>query len=266
MALQTIQFESVSLREIGSGTITAELFQGSASQGTLESISEDPTRNGRFTGTVTSKPAGGYDLQIRFNGITISEPNESVTLALAVGTYVATQAVELDSGALDPVLAAIAEIAAGGLTSEQALLLTQIAERTAQITGSRLSLAGAVTPGGRIQLIVGKDYVTAAENGLTRTIADAGAVLHAKLTSATLAAVKRFGASRPNGVGQITGTISAVTHASGITSITINVPRSSLSDDLSASSDYRYMIERETSTGEKVVEVDGDLTVIRRTV
>jgi hypothetical protein len=97
MTLQTIQFESVSLREIGSGTITAELFQGTASQGTLSDIAENATRNGRFTGTVTSKPAGDYDLQVRFNGITISEPNEAVTLALAVGTYVATSAAELDS-------------------------------------------------------------------------------------------------------------------------------------------------------------------------
>lgn len=37
-----------------------------------------------------------------------------------------TQAVELDSGALDPVLAAIAAIAAGGLTTQQAAQLAQI--------------------------------------------------------------------------------------------------------------------------------------------
>jgi hypothetical protein len=34
---------------------------------------------------------------VKFDGYTISEPNEAVSLLLAVGTYIATQAVELDS-------------------------------------------------------------------------------------------------------------------------------------------------------------------------
>jgi len=89
MVTQTIQFEAVSLREIGSGSITAELFQGSTSSGSLSSIAEDATRNGRYTGTVTDKPAGSYDLQVKYNGYTVSEPDLSVDLLLAVGTYVA---------------------------------------------------------------------------------------------------------------------------------------------------------------------------------
>ncbi len=48
----------VPLKWSSSGTITAELFQGSTSKGTLSAIAEDATRNGRYTGTVADKPAG----------------------------------------------------------------------------------------------------------------------------------------------------------------------------------------------------------------
>jgi hypothetical protein len=105
MTLQTIQFESVSLAEVGSGTLTAFLFFGATLEATLADITENATLRGRYTGTVTSIAAGGYRLVVKYNGITISEPNEAVTLALAVGTYVATQAVELDSSAQSMVTA-----------------------------------------------------------------------------------------------------------------------------------------------------------------
>lgn len=97
MATQTIQFESVSLREIGSGTITAEIFQGSTTAASLTDITEDATRNGRYTGTVEDKDAGDYDLLVKFDGYTVSEPKYHVDLLLAVGTYVAKATVELDS-------------------------------------------------------------------------------------------------------------------------------------------------------------------------
>jgi hypothetical protein len=204
-----------------------------------------------------AKTAGGV---IAGSGyVTIAAGTEAVRIR-------GEEAVELDSGALDPVLAAIAEIAAGGLTSEQALLLTQIAERTAQITGSRLSLAGAVTPGGRIQLIIGKDYVTAAENGLTRTISDPGGVLHARLIDADLSAVKRFGASRKGNSVDIAGTVTAVSHSANVTSVTIEIDSLAIPESLAECSDYKYMIERETVDGDKVVEISGDLTLLRRTV
>ena len=111
MTLQTIQFESVSLAEVGSGTLTAFLFSGATLSATLADITENGTLRGRYTGTVTSIAAGAYRLVMKFNGITISEPNESVSLLLAVGTYVATAAAELDSATIDdiaaPILAAL---------------------------------------------------------------------------------------------------------------------------------------------------------------
>jgi len=97
MVTQTIQFESVSLSEIGSGTITAFLFSGTTLAATLGSIAENGTLQGRYTGTVADIAAGDYRLVVKFDGYTVSEPNEAVSLVLAVGTYVATQAVELDS-------------------------------------------------------------------------------------------------------------------------------------------------------------------------
>jgi hypothetical protein len=97
MVQQTIQFETVSLRQIGSGTITAEIYSGSTLAATLASITEDATRDGRYTGTVEDKAADTYDLQVQFDGFTVSEPDEKVTLLLAVGTYVSKRLAELDS-------------------------------------------------------------------------------------------------------------------------------------------------------------------------
>lgn len=111
MVTQTIQFEAVSLREIGSGSITAELFQGSVSKGSLASITEDATRNGRYTGTVADKPAGAYDLQIKYSGYTVSEADLSVDLLLVAGTYVAARLAglsEVQADTLDSIAIALA--------------------------------------------------------------------------------------------------------------------------------------------------------------
>jgi hypothetical protein len=99
MTIQTIQFESVSLRQIGSGAITAKIYSGSTSAATLSSITEDATRDGRYTGTVEDEAAGTDDLQVQFDGVTVSEPDETVDLLLAVGTYVAKRLAVLDSAA-----------------------------------------------------------------------------------------------------------------------------------------------------------------------
>lgn len=156
--------------------------------------------------------------------------------------------------------------AVGALTVEQAAQLDAIEAKTAQITGARLQVVGPVTPGGDILLIVNKDYVDAAENGLTRTISDVGGLLHARLTDVDLAAELRFGAGRQSGIGQIVGTIAEVAYAADVTSITIEIDRAEIPDSLLAADDYEYQIERETSAGDKVVEVSGNLTLVRRRV
>lgn len=99
MTTQTIQFETVSPSEIGSGTITAFLFSGATLTATLSSISENATLKGRHTGTVADIAAGTYRLVIKFDGYTISDPEEVVTLLTTVGTYVASRPAELDSAA-----------------------------------------------------------------------------------------------------------------------------------------------------------------------
>lgn len=91
MTTQTIEFNAVSIAEIGSGTITAFLFNGTSLVATLASISEHGTLRGRYTGTVTSIAAGTYRLVVKLNGITISEAEYIVTLALAVATYTAVR-------------------------------------------------------------------------------------------------------------------------------------------------------------------------------
>ena len=100
MTTQTIQFESVSLSEIGSGTITAFLFSGDTLTATLSTITENGTLKGRYTGTVADIAAGTYRLVVKLDGITVSEPDERVVLLLAVGTYVATTAIQISVDAI----------------------------------------------------------------------------------------------------------------------------------------------------------------------
>lgn len=94
---QTIQFETVSPSEIGSGTITAFLFSDATLAATLASVTENATLKGRHTGTVTDISAATYRLVVKFNGITISESELQVTLLLAPGTYIAVRPAVLDS-------------------------------------------------------------------------------------------------------------------------------------------------------------------------
>lgn len=97
MVAQTVQFETVSVSEIGSGTITAFLFSGSTLSATLGSIDEHGTLKGRHTGVVNDIAAGKYRLVVKFDGYTINESDEYVDLLLAVGTYVSYRASVLDS-------------------------------------------------------------------------------------------------------------------------------------------------------------------------
>lgn len=89
MVMQTIEFNAVSVAEVGSGTITAFVFNGVTLVATLSGIAEHGTLRGRYTGTVGDVAAGTYRLVIKFNGITISEAEYCVKLALAVATYTA---------------------------------------------------------------------------------------------------------------------------------------------------------------------------------
>jgi hypothetical protein len=77
----------------------------------LASITEDATRNGRYTGTVADKPAGAYDLQIKYSGYTVSEADLSVHLLLVAGTYVAARPAglsEVQADTLDSIAIALA--------------------------------------------------------------------------------------------------------------------------------------------------------------
>jgi len=108
MVQQTIQFETVSPSEIGSGTITAFLYSGATIAATLANITENSTLKGRHTGTVDDKAAADYRLVVKFDGYTISEPDETVTLLLAVGTYVSNRLAALDPASVSAVKAGLA--------------------------------------------------------------------------------------------------------------------------------------------------------------
>lgn len=103
MVQQTIQFETVSPSEIGSGTITAFLYSGATLAATLANITENSTLKGRHTGTVDDEAAADYRLVVKFDGITVSEPDETVTLLLAVGTYVSKRLAVLDPASVSAI-------------------------------------------------------------------------------------------------------------------------------------------------------------------
>lgn len=119
MVTQTIQFESISLSEVGSGAITAFLYDDATLAGTLASIAENGTLAGRYTGTVEDVAAGTYRLVVKVNDITVNDADEMVDLLLAVGTYVAYQHAALDSAALRAAMG----LAAADLDTQLAAIL-----------------------------------------------------------------------------------------------------------------------------------------------
>lgn len=119
MVAQTIQFETVSVAEAGSGTITAFLFSGATLIATLGSITENATLRGRNTGVVNDVAAGTYRLVVKFNGVTVSETDERVTLLLAVGTYVAWRLI-------DKIEASAAGTASGAGTNTEVFVGTNV--------------------------------------------------------------------------------------------------------------------------------------------
>ena len=122
MVQQTVQFESVSLSEVGSGTITAFLFSGATLAATLASIAENGALKGRYTGTVDDIAAAEYRLVVKFNGYTVNEPDEVVTLVLAVGTYVSERLAVLNyatQGQIDRIEATTTGTLSGAGTSTE---------------------------------------------------------------------------------------------------------------------------------------------------
>ena len=154
----------------------------------------------------------------------------------------------------------------GGPTTEQEETLNTIYSQTSQITGSRINTVGPVSAAGDITLILGKDYKVASESELTISVPDIAGALHADFTSGTLAASKAFGMSRANGDADIVGTVYSVSYATNVTTFKIEIDANQLPDTLSLTDDWTYQIERVTSSGDKVVGVQGAGKVAMRAV
>lgn len=151
---QTIQFESTSLRQVGSGAITAFLFLDDVLSATLTGIAENATLDGRYTGVVTDKAAVNYRLVVRFNGYDDSDPDYQVTLLLAVGTYVAQRTALLDSAVADQI--------------------TDIQEKVTSIDGRMQSILGNVVA--TIFNRTTDGFPRFLRKGDSRTVANAGAI------------------------------------------------------------------------------------------
>lgn len=127
MVQQTVQFESISLSEVGSGTITAFLFSGATLAATLAGITENGTLKGRYTGTVDDIAADEYRLVVKFNGYTVNEPDEVVPLLLAVGTYVAERHAVLNTATqtqIDNIEQTVEGLSSGSGTGARTVTIT----------------------------------------------------------------------------------------------------------------------------------------------
>lgn len=185
--------------------------------------------------------------------------------AAASGGLTPEESETLDSIAI--ALSGSAPVEPTGVTVFEHLELIQ--SQTSQITGSRISSVGPVKPGGDIELIVGQDYkVAAGTNGthLPIAIADVGGVVYGEFTSGTFAASKSFGMRRDNGDALIAGTVHSLVYSADVTTFKIEIDADQLPDTLDLTDDYTYQIQRVTSTGDKVVGVQGAGAVTLRTV
>lgn len=243
MATQTINFPFLAGE---SGYSLRLLSLVDRSSVATQSASESAANNGVQTAVFTDIAAGQYLLQL-IKGSDVWG-SESVTLTLTTAQFWPDAVTGGGSG--------------GGLTPEQNAALERIDAKAALITGAKLSIAGAVTPGGDITLVIGDDHVEDADSELLRTIADTGGALFARLDAAESIT---FGAGRNGVADQITGTVTA-SYASNVTTLTIEIDAASIDADAIASEDYSYQIQRVTADGDHVVEVSGNLTLLTRYV
>jgi hypothetical protein len=206
-----------------------------------------------LTGTTTTQAT--YSQSWSFTVTAIERGTNDAATAASITTLRGA-----DNDTLKTLSDQIDGIESGGLTSEQAAALTRIDTKTALITGSKLSVAGAVTPGGDITLVIGDDRVSAADSELLRSITDTSGALHTRLAAASQVT---FGAGR-NGVPDlITGTVTS-SYSVNVTTLTIEIDQAGVSTDAIASEDYTYQIQRVTADGDHVIEVSGNLTLLDR--
>lgn len=253
MVTQTITFDTVSISEIESGTVTAFLFSGTTLAATLAAITENVTLKGRYTGTVADIAAGTYRLVIKFDGITISEPEYQVELLLAVGTYSAAMNYGTSGGG-------------GSGNAEQATSL-EIQETVeaiaASIAGaSKVEVVSRVAEGGDVTAYIGDDFRVRSDTQLEIPVADVAGALFTKLDTIG-AANLNFSASRPaKGPGEITGTVADIVQDSA-TQLTIVVEIVNCGSGLKPD-DYNYQIEQtqdHSSETDSFVEIEGTLTL-----
>jgi hypothetical protein len=257
-----------------SGQSGLTLFLRKTSDGTLlntggDALSESPASSGRFVATVAETWAetlaaavrNASSLTVRDGWLASGETivRDAFPSAGSGGAGDAEQATLLEVqetvDSIATALAGSAPVEPTGITVFE--LLEGISSQTSQITGSRISTVGPVSAAGDITLILGKDYKVASESELTISVPDTAGALHAEFSSETLAASKAFGMSRSNGDADISGTVSSVTYATNVTTFKVEIDANQLPDTLSLTDDWTYQIERVTSSGDKVVGVQG---------
>lgn len=165
-----------------------------------------------YTAAFTDVAAGTYRCKFVDSGGTVRYV-QWVTLTLTTATFVCYEMPLSDVSALQTDIDDIQ---------------TTVDAIAAATTGGRLQTVGAVSPGGTIRLFAGSDYLAAIDSDLTRTVSDIGGALHALLTAGDLDELL-FGARPSAGASvQITGTITAVSYASNVTTITIEIDQDNI--------------------------------------
>jgi len=124
----------------------------------------------------------------------------------------------------------------------------------AGVAGRALDWAGNVGPGGVLELTLGDDHETVNANSLPIRVNDVGQVLYDLLTADGVTLQWSAGQNLTGGL--ITGTVAGVTHTSGVTTITVEVPNCAATGNVLAP--YVWQLQR-TVGGRRARELQGTL-------
>lgn len=236
-----------------SGQTGQTLWLRNTSDGTLlnaggDALAESPASSGRFVATVAEAIAETVHCSVVSGSLTVRDG------WLAVGDAVVRDAYPSSSG--------------GGGDAEQATLeeVQDAVDGIAlSLSGTRINVTSRVS-GSTITAYMGDDFKVRSLTQLPLTVNDTGGALRDKLVAIGLTNLS-FGASRANAAaGEITGTIPAITYASNITTIKVEITAcaNGLQPD-----NYLYQIQStQTHSSEKddYIELEGTLIVKQRTV
>ncbi len=244
---------------------------GTADDATLAAIAAEAVKTAAIklkTDLIPAAPAAVSDIPTAavIADAVWDEPRTGHTTAGTFGFYVDAAISGVsggggDCGNAEQVTVLAVQTAVGELQTAVTALQTTVTSISGRLSGSRLSVSGAVTPGGDIILVVGSDYVDDIDSSLTRSISDPEQTLYDKLINDQDQLV--FSAAQKaeaDDAEKITGTITDVSESDGVTSIVIAIERADIPSG-KYNDEWLYQIWRETDDHVSPPLLEGNLTL-----